>query len=369
MPEPVKVFYSYAHKDESLRDELAKHLSPLQRRGLLYAWRDRRIPHGSEWDPEIKQHLEAAQIILLLISPDFLASDYCHLETTLALERHATGQARVIPVYLRPAAWEDAAFAKLQGLPRDARPVTEWDNPDQAFKDIAQAIRTVAQAIYRTPAGATIAYPDLAQPHRRFWRWRSAVAVLVMATALGWYGYSQYTARLAPHLAAGKRLLATGQYDLARQAYQRALAQSWFGTREGNWGWSAPVSTTQQTEHTILRSFSNALSACGSSIPTIPMPTCLKEISMLSRNSLTTTPKLRPCTNEPWHATRHWHTAISVWGWCTISWASRSRPWRCTTRLCSWCPGTSHTSIISPINMSGCRTMTGPSPHTTKHKR
>ena len=76
MPEPVKVFYSYAHKDESLRDELAKHLSPLQRRGLLYAWRDRRIPHGSEWDPEIKQHLEAAQIILLLISPDFLASDY-----------------------------------------------------------------------------------------------------------------------------------------------------------------------------------------------------------------------------------------------------------------------------------------------------
>jgi hypothetical protein len=57
MPEPVKVFYSYAHKDESLRDELAKHLSPLQRRGLLYAWRDRRIPHGSEWDPEIKQHL------------------------------------------------------------------------------------------------------------------------------------------------------------------------------------------------------------------------------------------------------------------------------------------------------------------------
>jgi hypothetical protein len=76
MPEPVKVFYSYAHKDESLRDELAKHLSPLQRRGLLYAWRDRRIPHGSEWDLEIKQHLEAAQIILLLISPDFLASDY-----------------------------------------------------------------------------------------------------------------------------------------------------------------------------------------------------------------------------------------------------------------------------------------------------
>lgn len=144
--EGIKVFYSYSHRDERLRKDLANHLSILRRQGVISEWHDRKIGAGSEWAGEIDQHLNTAQVILLLISPDFLASDYCYdVEMKRAIERHDAGEARVIPVILRPVDWKGAPFGKLQALPKDARPVTQWRTLDEAFVSIAQGIRRAVE--------------------------------------------------------------------------------------------------------------------------------------------------------------------------------------------------------------------------------
>jgi DNA-binding MarR family transcriptional regulator len=143
---PLRLFYSYSHKDEELRKELEEHLALLKRQGYIVGWHDRMIGAGEEWKGQLDRNLEEAQIILLLISPSFLASDYCYdIETVRALDRHDTGEARVIPILLRPVDWEGAPFARLQGLPIDLRPVTTWPNRDEAFRNIAQGIRRVIE--------------------------------------------------------------------------------------------------------------------------------------------------------------------------------------------------------------------------------
>src|SRR5256886_17213924 len=104
---------------------------PAQASRRFSDWHDREITAGSEWANQISEHLESAQIILLLISPDFLASDYCHdVEMTRAMERHNNKEARVIPIILRPVDWEGAPFSKLQCLPRNAEPVNPCKNED-----------------------------------------------------------------------------------------------------------------------------------------------------------------------------------------------------------------------------------------------
>ncbi|ESA34527.1 tir protein [Leptolyngbya sp. Heron Island J] len=138
----VNVFFSYAHKDEDLRDELAKHLKILERQGIIETWYDRDIDAGAERSTEIDKQLTSADIILLLVSSDFVASDYCYdVELKRALERHDKGEARVIPIIVRPVDLEGTPFSKLQVLPKDAKPITEWDNQDKAFLNIAQGIR------------------------------------------------------------------------------------------------------------------------------------------------------------------------------------------------------------------------------------
>ena len=145
---PIRLFYSYSHKDEELRKELEDHLSLLRRQGVISGWHDRMIGAGEEWKGQLDKNLEEAQIILLLISPSFLASDYCYdIETERALDRHDKGEAKVIPVLLRPVDWEGAPFARLQGLPIDLRPVTTWTNRDEAFKNIAQGIRRAIEGM------------------------------------------------------------------------------------------------------------------------------------------------------------------------------------------------------------------------------
>jgi HEAT repeat protein len=140
--ENIEVFLSYAHEDEELRKKLETHLSLLIRQGTISPWHDRDIKAGSEWKRDIDAHLDGAQIILLLVSPDFIASDYCYsTEMTRAMERHESGEARVIPIILRPVDWQRAPFGKLQALPRDAKPVTDWSSQDQAFYDVVQGIR------------------------------------------------------------------------------------------------------------------------------------------------------------------------------------------------------------------------------------
>lgn len=146
--EAIEVFFSYSHKDEDYRVELSKHLAMLQRQHVIAAWHDRRIGAGKEWEKEINEHLYKADIILLLISSDFLASDYCYdVEVKTAMERNDNGEARVIPVILRPVDWKGARFGKLQALPKDARPVTDWPNRDEAFLNVAQGIRVAAEEL------------------------------------------------------------------------------------------------------------------------------------------------------------------------------------------------------------------------------
>lgn len=140
---PVEIFCCYARKDQPLLNELKSHLSPLQRQGLVTLWADTDINAGSEWEREIKRHLNTAQIILLLVSPDFMASDYCYSkEMKLALERHQRGDARVIPIILRPVYWQ-GALGKIQALPTNAKPVIDryWHSMDEAFFDVAEGIR------------------------------------------------------------------------------------------------------------------------------------------------------------------------------------------------------------------------------------
>jgi hypothetical protein len=142
--EPPLVFISYSHKDRELLERLQVHLSILRRRGLVRDWHDGEIRPGSEWAKEIQRNLEQAQVILLLISPDFLASAYCHeVELKRAMERHDLEEAVVIPIILRPCSWEKEWPSRLQVLPRDARPIKSWDDPDAAFHDIELGLERV----------------------------------------------------------------------------------------------------------------------------------------------------------------------------------------------------------------------------------
>jgi hypothetical protein len=143
-PLSFELFYSYSHKDEKRRSKLETHLSQLKNDGLISAWHDHMIRAGDEWEPEIARHLQTARVILLLVSPDFLASHYCYeVELKRAMERHDAGQARVIPIILRHCDWLSAPFCRLKALPTDGHPVAgrKWKNQDEAFTDIARGIR------------------------------------------------------------------------------------------------------------------------------------------------------------------------------------------------------------------------------------
>jgi hypothetical protein len=141
-----EVFISYSHKDRKFRDELATHLSNLRNQGVISDWYDGDIPPGTEWKPQIMHHLQTAQIILLLISANFMASNFCYgIELQEAIDRHDANQARVLPIVIRPTDWEGAPFAKLQMLPSDARPVSAWTNRDAASLDVIAGIKRAIQ--------------------------------------------------------------------------------------------------------------------------------------------------------------------------------------------------------------------------------
>lgn len=148
----IKIFFSYSHKDRGMRDELEKHLVMLKRKKLISTWHDKEISAGSELDKEIDENLLTADIILLLISIDFLASDYCYdIEMEKALEMHKSGQAVVIPIILRECDWSDTAFQelKLKALPLDGRSVELWESKDSAFLNIEQGIKDVVSKIVK----------------------------------------------------------------------------------------------------------------------------------------------------------------------------------------------------------------------------
>lgn len=147
------VFISYAHKDREYLKDLEEHLSNLRRQGLINPWADGNITEGDEWRKAIEEHLEKDQIFLLLISPSFMASEFCYgIEMQRAIERHEAGQARVIPIIIRPVDWKDAPFAKLKALPLDGKAVAIWPDRDSAFLDVARGLRRVIEVMQKQDA-------------------------------------------------------------------------------------------------------------------------------------------------------------------------------------------------------------------------
>lgn len=156
---PVQVFYSYALEDEEYRQQLEKHLSLLRRQGIISEWHNRKIMPGDESAKTIASYLDTSSLILLLVSPDFMASDYCYqIEMQHALQRQASGLAYVIPIILRPVDWQNAPFSALPCLPRNGCSVTLWSNQDQAFHDIVLGIR---EAIDAMKGSSSTALPPL----------------------------------------------------------------------------------------------------------------------------------------------------------------------------------------------------------------
>src|SRR6266568_3893551 len=147
---PIRVFYSYAHEDAKYQQKIEKQLSVLKRQNDITAFSKRDILPGQEWENEISRNLKNADIILLLVSSNFLASDYCYTEEmALALQRHQAKEARIIPIILSPCEWEYSPLGKFKPLPSQGTPVTYWKPQETAYHDIAKGIRKVVGDIRR----------------------------------------------------------------------------------------------------------------------------------------------------------------------------------------------------------------------------
>lgn len=141
----IRIFISYAHADEALRQELGKHLASLKYQGLVEVWHDRLIDAGEEWAHAIDTNLQSADVILLLVSADFIASPYCYeVELKEAMRRHDVGEAVVIPVILRPCDWHPLPFGKIQAATQDGRSIVKFPTWDEGFLEVVQAIKVAA---------------------------------------------------------------------------------------------------------------------------------------------------------------------------------------------------------------------------------
>ena len=211
MPSTIEIFCCYARKDQPLLQSLKAHLMPLQWQGLITIWSDTDINAGAEWEEEIKKHLNTAQIVLLLVSPDFMASEYCYSkELKRAMERHEQHEARIIPIVLRPTYWKGAPFDRTQMLPINAKPVTSWHNEDEALYDVVEQISTVVKDLLITRSLSEASTLSDEHHHERALVIYEQVLRLEPAYALA-------------HLGKGETLLALGRYEESLQAYERAI--------------------------------------------------------------------------------------------------------------------------------------------------
>jgi hypothetical protein len=155
MASPLEIFFSYAHEDEDLMNDVRRQFEVHERNGRILNWHDRKIPAGSEWRNQIDRRLERADIVLLFVSPHFIESRYCYeVEGRIALRRHRAGKARVVPVILRPCSWEDTPFGQLQGLPRNGRPVSRWEDRDEACLDVAKGVMAIVDELAAVASGS-----------------------------------------------------------------------------------------------------------------------------------------------------------------------------------------------------------------------
>jgi hypothetical protein len=149
----INIFFAYSREDSTLRDRLDKHLSGLKRKNYVNTWYDGKIDAGKEWEKEIDSNLAKADILLLLISADFIASDYCYeVEMTKAISRHEKGDAVIIPIILNPCDWSDLPFSKIQGLPQNGKPITSnhWENSEIALNEVAKSIKDIVENLLTT---------------------------------------------------------------------------------------------------------------------------------------------------------------------------------------------------------------------------
>lgn len=201
----AKLFISYAHADEKCKDQLLTHLTMLKRDGLIEPWHDRMIMAGQAFSAAIDNELEKAEIVLLLVSANFLDSAYCYSrEMKKALERHDAGAAHVVPVIVRPCDWRNSALAELNAVPRDGKPIILWTSDDEAYLDVANAVRRIAMGLKqrsraegRKGATQSDSPPDrTSQPSSR--SLRVLLAGVVMACVAGVAAYWQPWQRDAP---------------------------------------------------------------------------------------------------------------------------------------------------------------------------
>ena len=144
----VKIFTSYAHEDEDMKDQLDKYLKVLKRSGKIETWNDRELIPGQEWNENIMNELREANVILLLVSVDFIASDFIwDKELTEAMKRHEAGTAHVVPIILRNCRWTSMPFAKLQALPKNGTPVNDYPDQDEAYTEIAMGLERLVDYI------------------------------------------------------------------------------------------------------------------------------------------------------------------------------------------------------------------------------
>jgi tetratricopeptide (TPR) repeat protein len=202
---PLKVFISYSHLDQEMCKRFLIYLTPLRDEGLIAPWTDRLISAGADWASAIDANLNAADVILLLVSPDFLASDYCKgVEMDRALVRDKNEEARVVPVILKHCEWRNSRFARLQLTPTDGKPVEDWPTWNHGFEDVVAALRKLIAELTASPADSVVppapATPvasvkppvpvpekiSLPPPRRRIWQWVGAATLIVAVVVLWW---------------------------------------------------------------------------------------------------------------------------------------------------------------------------------------
>ncbi len=158
-----KVFYSYSHRDAELRERLGTYLAPLRQQQKIVDWHDRKIEPGANWETEITAQLDAAELILFLVSADFLASEYCFgVEVEQAMTRLKHGEVRVVPILLKPCLWKESRFSELQFIPRDGKAIASWPSVDEALNDVANEISTL---VSESPSSLAKPSADPGQRH------------------------------------------------------------------------------------------------------------------------------------------------------------------------------------------------------------
>ncbi len=162
MSQPLKLFISYARKDADYKDELLVHLKPLKRNGVIEAWHDSDVEAGDEWEPEILHQLETADVLLFLVSPNFMASDYIYnKEIVEAKKRHDHGDTTIVPIWIKPVSVPDDFLNKFQSLPKDRKPVSQWADHDEAWVDVVQRLKKLFDRLQnKTPETSQNSFQD-----------------------------------------------------------------------------------------------------------------------------------------------------------------------------------------------------------------